>query len=319
VRRYQSLGDLPLGAPRRVVAIGTFDGVHLGHQAVIRRAIEIAAERRVAAMTLTFEPQPIAVLRPELTPAILTPVGLKGRLIEALGVDELLVVPFTRAFARIRAERFAEMLASAPVSAEAVVVGENFRFGHGGAGTVEMLRQFGRSRDVRVESPPIVTSPDGKPISSTRIRRLVATGQVAEVIPLLARPHSVEGVVVPGDQRGRALGIPTANLDVPADVALPSRGVYAGRALLDSGSGAAAINIGVAPTFTASEARATLRVEAFLLDHDGSDLYGRSMRIEFLERLRDERRFESPEALVAQVTRDIERTRELAAAEGARA
>ena len=321
MRRYQSLGDLPLGGPRRVVAIGTFDGVHLGHQAVIRRALELAAERRLAAMTLTFEPQPIAVLRPELRPAVLTPIGLKGQLIERLGVDELLVVPFTKAFSRIRAERFAEMLVSAPVGAEAVVVGENFRFGHGGAGTVEMLTQFGRSRGLHVESPSTVTSPDGKPISSTRIRRLVATGQVAEVIPLLARPHSVEGVVVPGEQRGRGMGIPTANLEVPADVALPSRGVYAGRAVLDSGRGPAAINIGVAPTFTSDEPRAAMRIEAFLLDHDGSDIYGRTMRIEFLERLRDERRFDSAEALVAQITRDIERTREIAErpAEGAAA
>ena len=119
MRRYQSLGDLPLGGPRRVVAIGTFDGVHLGHQAVIRGAIEIAAERRLPAMALTFEPQPIAVLRPELRPAVLTPIGLKSQLIERLGVDELLVVPFTKAFSRIRAERFAEMLASAPVKTRA--------------------------------------------------------------------------------------------------------------------------------------------------------------------------------------------------------
>jgi riboflavin kinase / FMN adenylyltransferase len=321
MRRYQSLGDLPLGGPRRVVAIGTFDGVHLGHQAVIRRALELAAERRLAAMTLTFEPQPIAVLRPELKPAVLTPIGLKGQLIERLGVDELLIVPFTKAFSRIRAERFAEMLVSAPVGAEAVVVGENFRFGHGGAGTVEYMGQFGRSRGLHVESPPTVTSPDGKPISSTRIRRLVATGQVAEVVPLLARPHSVEGVVVPGEQRGRGMGIPTANLEVPADIALPSRGVYAGRAVLDSGRSPAAINIGVAPTFTSDEPRATLRIEAFLLDHDGSDIYGRTMRIEFLERLRDERRFDSPQALVEQITQDIERTREIAErpAEGAAA
>ena len=252
-------------------------------------------------------------------PAVLTPIGLKSQLIERLGVDELLVVPFTKAFSRIRAERFAEMLASAPVSAEAVVVGENFRFGHGGAGTVAMLSQFGRSRGLRVESPATVTSPDGKPISSTRIRRLVGTGQVAEVIPLLARPHSVEGVVVPGDQRGRAMGIPTANLEVPGDIALPSRGVYAGRAVLETGRSAAAINIGVAPTFTGADARATLRIEAFLLDHDGSEIYGRTMRIEFLQRLRDERRFDSTDALVAQITQDIERTREIAArpAEGA--
>lgn len=262
-------------------------------------------------MALTFEPQPIAVLRPELKPAVLTHIGLKSQLIESLGVDELLVLPFTRAFSRIRAERFAEMLVAPPVGADAVVVGENFRFGHGGRGTVEMLQQFGRSRALRVECPPMVHSDDGKPISSTRIRRLVATGQVAAVVPLLGRMHSVEGVVVHGDARGRTLGIPTANLDIPSDSALPSRGVYACRAVLAGGRSAAAVNIGVAPTFVPDGPR-TLRLEAFLLDHDGSDLYGQTMRIDFIQRLRDERRFPSPEALVAQITEDISRVRALA-------
>ena len=142
------------------------------------------------------------------------------------------MLPFTRAFSRIRAERFAEMLVAPPVGADAVVVGENFRFGNGGSGTVEMLAQFGRSRALHVECPPMVASADGKPISSTRIRRLIATDQVAAVIPLLGRMHSVEGVVVSGDGRGRGMGLPTANLEVPADSAMPSRGVYAGRAVL---------------------------------------------------------------------------------------
>ena len=313
MRRYQSLGDLPLGGPRRVVAIGTFDGVHVGHQAVIGRAIEIARERRLGSMALTFEPQPIAVLRPELRPAVLTHIAFKMQLIERLGVDELLVVPFTKAFSRIRAERFAEMLVAPPVGANAVVVGDNFRFGHGGTGTAEMLTQFGRSRALSVEAPPLIESDDGKPISSTRIRRLVATGQVEAVIPLLGRPHSVEGVVVHGHGRGRGMGIPTANLEIPADSALPSRGVYAARAVLAGGRSAAAVNIGVAPTFTEASINSTMRLEAFLLEHDGSDLYGQTMRVEFIERLRDERRFESVEALMAQVTKDIERAREIAA------
>lgn len=312
MRRYNSLGDLPLGGPRRVVAIGTFDGVHIGHQAVIRRAIELAGERGLGSMALTFEPQPISVLRPELKSAVLTHIGLKSQLIERLGVDELLVVPFTRAFSRIRAERFAEMLVAPPVGADAVVVGENFRFGHQGNGTAEMLTQFGRSRALHVEAPAMVTSPDGKPVSSTRIRRLVATGQVAAVIPLLGRMHSVEGLVVAGDGRGRTIGLPTANLEIPADSALPSRGVYAARAVLAGGRSAAAVNIGVAPTFTARDARSPLRLEAFLLDHDGSAIYGQTMRIDFIERLRDERRFESADALIAQVREDISRTRELA-------
>ncbi|MCU0307814.1 MAG: bifunctional riboflavin kinase/FAD synthetase [Thermoleophilia bacterium] len=316
MRRFTSLGDLPLGGPRRVVALGTFDGVHLGHQAIIGLAIERARERGVPAMVVTFEPNPIAVLRPELRPAVLTEPALKAALIERLGADELLVVPFTRSFARIRADRFAEMLISAPIGADVVVVGENFRFGHGGAGTLDMLRGFGPVRGLEVLAPPMVSSPDGKPISSTRIRRLVSLGQVAEVAPLLCRPHSVEGVVVPGEQRGRALGLPTANVELHRDVALPGRGVYAGRAVLAGGRHAAAVNIGYAPTFTAAEERPPLRLEAFLLDYPGHDLYGQRIRVEFLDRLRDEQRFDSPAELVAQVQADVARTRELAAAAG---
>lgn len=305
------MGDLPLGGPRRAVAIGTFDGVHLGHQEVVRRAIALANERGVPAMALTFEPNPVAVLRPELRPTVLTELSLKARLIERLGVDELLVVPFNRAFSRIRAERFAEMLTAAPIGADAAVVGENFRFGHGGAGTAKMLRQFGKTHGLTVEVPEIVNSPDGKPVSSTRVRRLVAQGHVAGVAPLLGRPHAVEGFVVPGDHRGRGLGFATANLEVSPDAAVPARGVYACLATLAARSSAAAVNVGTSPTFPGSEGRAT-RVEAYLLDHDGSDLYGEAMRLEFLERLRDEERFPSPQALAAQMHEDVARTRQIA-------
>lgn len=313
MRRYRSLGDLPLGGGRRVVAIGTFDGVHLGHRRVIGRAIEIARERGLPAMALTFEPSPLSVLRPELHQTVLTHLPMKTKLIEALGADELLVAPFTRGFSRLRADRFAEMLVSAPVNADTVVVGENFRFGHGGVGTAESLQAFGRSRAMRVEVPETVTCPDGKPISSTRIRRLVATGQVDAAAPLLGRAHSVEGVVVPGDQRGRTLGFPTANLEILASSAVPGRGVYAARAVLASGRLPAAVNVGVSPTFTAADREARLRIEAFLIDHDGSELYGQPMRVEFLERLREERRFPSADALVEQITADVARTREVVA------
>ena len=236
MKRYQSIGELPLGEERRVVAIGTFDGVHLGHQAIIGRAIERARERGLQSMVLTFEPNPLSILRPELAPKVLTEPAFKAQLIEALGADALLVVPFTEAFARIRADRFAEMLGSAPLSAESIVVGANFRFGHGGSGTVAYLQRLGRARGLVVESPSTVVSDDGKPVSSTRVRRLVAQGQVGEVVPLLGRPHSVEGMVVPGEQRGREMGLPTANVSVPPEVALPTRGVYAGRVVWPTGA-----------------------------------------------------------------------------------
>lgn len=311
MRRYNSLGDLPLGGDRRVVAIGTFDGVHLGHQRIIGVAIDMARERGVPAMALTFEPQPVAVLRPELRPAVLTHLARKCQLIEALGVDELLVAPFTRGFSRLRAERFAEMLCSAPLSAEGIVVGHNFRFGHGGTGTAAWLQAFGRAREVRIDVPDTVTCDQNKPISSTRIRRLIATGQVEAVTPLLGRRHSVEGLVVSGDGRGRTLGFPTANLEIPADSAVPGRGVYAAYAVLRSGRAAAAVNIGTAPTFTSADLGTSLRLEAFLIDHDEPDLYGQPMRIEFVARLRDEKRFGSSDELVRQIDADVARTREL--------
>ncbi|MSO44889.1 MAG: bifunctional riboflavin kinase/FAD synthetase [Thermoleophilia bacterium] len=312
MKRYQSIGELPLGEERRVLAIGTFDGVHRGHQAIIQRAIERARSRGLQSMVLTFEPNPLAILRPELAPAVLTEPHFKAQVIEALGADALLVVPFTPAFARIRAERFVEMLGSAPLNAESIVVGTNFRFGHGGSGTSAYLQRLGRARGIVVESPGTVVSHDGKPMSSTRVRRLVSVGQVADVIPLLGRPHSVEGMVVPGDRRGRDLGFPTANVSVPSDIALPGRGVYAGRVVLATGRYPAAINLGYAPTFTADE-DPLRRLEAFILDYEGGDLYGERIRVEFLERLRNERRFPTPAELVAQMHSDVVRTREVVA------
>jgi riboflavin kinase/FMN adenylyltransferase len=311
MRRYGSFGDLPLGGPRRVLAIGSFDGVHLGHQAIIGRAVQLARERGRPAMVLTFDPNPITVLHPGYRVPALTSMPFRAALIERLGVDELLVVPFTRALARVRAERFAEQIISAPVGADAVVVGQSFRFGHGGAGTADMLRRLGRRAGLGVEVPPVVLSADGVPVSSTRIRKLVSQGRVAEATPLLGRPHSVEGRVVHGDHRGRAMGLPTANVEpLLRDAAVPGRGVYAGRAVLAGGARAAAINVGHAPTFAAEGSAPPLRLEAFLLDYEGGDIYGEPLRLEFMERLRDERRFPSPDALVAQVHEDIRRTRE---------
>jgi riboflavin kinase / FMN adenylyltransferase len=314
VRIHASLQALPPAPEGRAIAIGAFDGVHLGHRAIIGRAVERARDGGVPATVLTFEPQPIAVLRPELKTVVLTPPERKAELIAELGVDDLVIAPFTRAFSLIRWDRFAEMLAKPPIDARWVVVGQNFHFGNRGRGNAALLAERAQSLGFVVDVPPIVESPPGKPVSSTRVRRLVMQGEVAEAIPLLARPHSVDGTVVPGDQRGRALGIPTANLAVPAATAVPARGVYAGHAHVGGEVFAAAVNIGVAPTFTSGTGEP--RVEVFLLDHADRDLYGERLRVCFIERLRPERRFPSPEALVAQVHQDIERARVLAGSVG---
>lgn len=313
MKTYRSMGELPIGTQRRVVAIGSFDGVHVGHRAVISTATTLAAEHGLRSMVMTFFPHPITVVRPDLRVMALTNISQQAELIAALGVDEFLVMPFTSAFARLKAERFIDMLASPPISAEMVVVGDNFRFGHGGLGTTEMMRNYGRSRGLNVVAPEMVASPDGKPVSSTRIRRLVSEGRMGEVRAMLTRPHAVDGVVVPGEQRGRTLGLPTANLEVPGDVAMPGRGVYAGRARVGGRWYPAAVNVGFAPTFREGGERPPLRLEAFLIDYDGPEIYGESMRVELLEHLRDERKFASPAALVAQIHADVARTREVAA------
>jgi riboflavin kinase/FMN adenylyltransferase len=313
MRIYRSLGELPLGGPRRAIAIGTFDGVHLGHQAVIGRAVGIGRDRGIPSMVVTFSPNPIMVIRPDLGTTLLATADAKAALVERLGASELLSIPFTRAFSRIRADRFAEMLTSAPIGADVVVVGRDFRFGSGAEGTADMLVAFGRGRGLAVEIPDVVMSADGKPISSTRIRRLIAQGDVDEVIPLLGRPHSVEGVVEHGDGRGRSIGFPTANVRVPAELGLPRRGVYVGRVALPAGLYPAAVNVGQAPTFAEGGQR-PMRLEAHLLDYSGGDLYGQPVRVELLRRLRDERRFAGPRDLVAQIEADVIQARKVAAA-----
>ena len=312
MRRFRSLAELPAG-PGRAVAIGAFDGVHLGHQAIIGRAVELARERGLTATVLTFDPIPATVVRPDLVLDVLTGPRCKADLIERLGVDELVTLPFTRALSLVRADRFARLLVEAPVRARAVAVGKSFRFGHRGRGRAETIAEIGRPHAVAVEVPETVATDDGVPISSSRVRGLVKQGRVGEVAVLLGRPHCVEGQVVTGEGRGRGLGIPTANIAVPSRTALPARGVYAGRAEISGrGSFPAALNIGYAPTFAAADGPRPLRLEAFLLDYEDGDLYGQHARVQFIERLRDERRFESVEALLAQVDEDVRRTREAA-------
>jgi riboflavin kinase/FMN adenylyltransferase len=277
--------SLPDAEPRpRHVAIGTFDGVHLGHQAVIDDADTV----------LTFDPHPLEVLHPAALPKLIMPFSVKRDVIDGLGVQELVVIPFDREFAQRSAEDFIEHVLIERLGATKVSVGENFRFGAKAKGDPEMLRS--RS-EFETRVVPLVEV-DGETVSSTRIRALVAAGDMAGARHCLGAPFMVEGVVVKGDQRGRELGFPTANF-VPDDrLAIPGHGVYA--AFADGVP--AAVNVGVRPTF---ETGRGVLIETYLIDRN-EDLYGRTLRVAFVERLRGEKRFPNADDLVAQMQRDVE-------------
>jgi len=279
------LGDV---APRpRRVAVGEFDGVHLGHREVI------AGNDTV----LTFEPHPLAVIRPQAAPKLLTSLDVKIELIAALGVLELVVIPFDERFAAQSPREFIDQILIGKMGATHVSVGENFRFGHGAAGDPEMLAADPRFATRVVE----LVEFDGEIVSSSHIRALVLAGDVDHANRFLGAPFQLRGEVVAGDRRGRTLGFPTANIVPDEKLVCPGHGVYAARA-----DGAlAAVSVGVRPTF--GTGRGVL-VEAYLLDRD-EDLYGRQLRIDFLARLRGERRFETVEGLVEQMRRDVAETR----------
>ncbi len=279
------------GAERRV-AIGTFDGVHLGHREVIRGCDTV----------LTFDPHPLAVLNPDALPKLLDSLPIKRDLIAGLGVEELVIIPFDREFAGRAAEDFIDEVLVRGLGATHVSVGENFRFGKAARGDAEML---GSRAEFETRVVPLVEVA-GETVSSSHVRGLVAAGDVAKAAEFLGGPFLLEGEVVPGDRRGRELGMPTANI-VPDDrLVHPGHGVYAAWAH----GHPAAVNVGVRPTFDSGRG---LLVEAYLLDFEG-DLYGETLRVAFIERLRGERRFESVAALAEQMQRDAERVREVCAA-----
>jgi riboflavin kinase / FMN adenylyltransferase len=283
------LPEVVTGERTRRVAIGTFDGVHLGHREVIRGMDTV----------LTFDPHPLSVIHPEATPKLLNPFAIKRDLVAGLGVEELVVIPFDRHFASLEAEEFVEQVLVEKLRAEAVSVGENFRFGKMARGTPEFLAER-QEFDTRVV--PLVEVA-GETVSSSHIRGLVAAGEVGKATQFLGGPFLFDGVVVEGDRRGRELGFPTANI-VPDDrLVIPGHGVYAAWAHGQP----AAVNVGVRPTF---ETGRGLLVEAYLLDFSG-DLYGETLRIAFLERMRGERRFESVEELVEQMGKDVSQAREI--------
>ncbi len=286
--------QLPDVEPRpRRVAVGTFDGVHLGHREVIAGSDTV----------LTFEPHPLAAIAPGREPRLLTPLARKAELIGELGVGELVVVPFDRAFAAVGAQAFVDDVLVGALGATHVRVGENFRFGHRAQGDAALLAADGRFETTVVALKEV----DGEVVSSSHIRGLVLGGAVEYADRLLGAPFRHIGEVVHGDRRGRELGYPTANLIPPDGYVVPGHGVYACRAASAGPDGrcscvAAAVNVGVRPMFETGRGEL---IEAHLIDWEG-DLYGRELKLDFLKRLRGERRFPSVEELVAQMARDVE-------------
>jgi len=273
---------------QRRVAVGEFDGVHLGHREVIAGSDTV----------LTFEPHPLAIIRPEASPRLLTSLDAKVELIAGLGVQELVVIRFDERFAAQTPAEFIDQVLVGTLQATHVSVGENFRFGHGAAGDTAMLGADPRFQTRVVELVEV----DGEVVSSSHIRALVSAGDVAHAARFLGSPFQMRGEVVHGDQRGRLLGFPTANIVPDEELVCPGHGVYAAEA----DGACAAVNVGVRPTF--GTGRAVL-VEAFLLDRD-EDLYGRVLRVDFVARLRGERRFDTVEALVEQMRIDVVQTRD---------
>jgi riboflavin kinase/FMN adenylyltransferase len=290
-----------------VVALGNFDGVHLGHQEVLRRAVEEGRRRGMKVVAATFHPHPRTVLGAGDPPKLLTPLGLRRELLLGYGADEVWVIPFDTALSRKSPEQFVKDVLIGEGGAGVVVVGENFRFGHKAAGHFsDLLRLMweagGTAVGVQVRAGSM-----GGGISSTRIRALISAGEVSEAAGLLGRPYVLRGEVVLGDKRGRSIGFPTANVLPDADAVIPARGVYAGFVSFGEEEYAACTNIGVAPTF----GRAESRLEAHLLDFEG-DLYGRVVDVSFLRCIREERRFSGVDELAEQIRRDVEEARTIA-------
>ncbi len=288
-----------------VVTVGNFDGVHRGHQAMIAALLEQARTLKVPALAFTFDPHPIALLRPEFLPAALTTTERKLELLAELGVDATIVFPTDTAFLDLTPRQFFDEILLKRLQVSGMVEGPNFLFGHNRAGTVDTLRQFCTEKQLPLEVAAAVKVGD-RIVSSSEIRGLIARGQVREATALLGRPHRVRGLVVAGAQRGRTIGFPTANLEqIPT--AMPPEGVYATRAWVNGTAYPAGLNIGPNPTF----AEARQKIEVHLLDFTG-DLYGQPLDVDLLDRLRDTRPFAGIDALKAQLDADMEQVRKIA-------
>lgn len=312
--RWHGLDEVPAEWGASVITIGEFDGVHRGHQHIVARAAELGRERGLPVVAVTFDPHPDEVVRPGSHPPLLCSARRRAELLAGLGVDAVCVLPFTLEFSRLDPDEFVRTVLVDKLHAAAVVVGEDFRFGHKARGDVQLLDKLGEKYDYTVEGRPLVVL-DDVTVSSTAIRRLLDAGDVAEAAKALGRPHRVEGIVVRGHQRGRQLGFPTANVESPPHTAIPADGIYAGwlATLGESGQETnrwpAAISIGTNPTFNGQDRT----VEAYALDRTDLDLYGLHAAIDFAAFLRGTLRFDSIDALVEQMRKDVDQAREICA------
>lgn len=317
MERWLGLDEVPEDWGPSVVTIGVFDGVHRGHQRIVARAAGAARELGLPLVVVTFDPHPTEVIRPGTHPALLCSLRRRAQLLAESGADAVCVLQFTLEFSHLGPEEFVRAVLVERLHTRHVVVGENFRFGYRAAGDLALLADLGEKYDFRAEGIPLLAR-DGVITSSSEIREQVAAGDVAGAARGLGRPHRVEGVVVRGEQRGRALGVPTANLETAEHTAIPADGVYAGwLASLDADGQEtarwpAAISIGTNPTFDGQHRV----VEAYALDRDDLDLYGVHVAVDFAARLRGMVRFDSVDALVAQMRADIAEARTLAAGAG---
>lgn len=316
---WRSIEEVDLADQRSVVSIGNFDGVHLGHRHVLARARDAAAGSDAVVVAVTFEPHPMKVIAPSKAPAALTTTVKRTRLLAEAGADHVLVLPFDSAMAGWSPEEFVDRVVVKALNASMVVVGENFRFGAKAAGDVAFLREQGEGKGFAVDGLPL----DGetRPWSSTYVRSLIAEGDVAAAAHVLGRYHSVDGVVVEGDKRGRELGFPTANVPASRSFAVPADGVYAGwlqvgHTVSESHGGwevpphppmPAAISVGTNPTFDGHDRR----VESYVLDRDDLELYGTEVETLFAARVRGQVTFDGPDELIAQMHRDVEEVRRL--------
>lgn len=305
-----SLTSTVFPGERSVVTIGAYDGLHRGHIAVISSVVERARQLGERSAVVTFDRHPASVVRPESAPLLITSLEQRIELLEQTGVDAVVVLEFNEAASTEEAEDFIRRVFVEGLSAKEIIVGEDFHFGRGRRGDVRLLSAVGEEHDFVVTPLELRRSDSEEIFSSTAIRAALRRGDIATANTMLGRNVVISGQVVHGDERGRTIGFPTANVDIPEGFIVPADGVYAARCMTESGHQfACAVNIGKRPTFYGSADRSL--VECHLLDFSG-DLYGQSLAVEFVERLRDEQRFEGLDALTAQLRNDVERARELA-------